>query len=366
VTDSLARLAKLFEQELILCGLQPQETVAILSEGRQRQEYADAFALAAQSLGARVFSLDLPSTGALTPGELGVKSGATGLATLRDSALEALLRADLLIDLAFMLWSHEQHEIRAAGTRIISCIEPPSILERLFPSEERRQRVLRARDLIASGSTMRITNRAGTDVTYSYGTYSVHYQFGFSDEPGRWDHFASAMVNTVADDDAVDGVVVLSPGDLIFPYCRYVEQPVRLTIKGGYVREVDGSTDAMLIADYLALFSDPRGYQVSHIGWGMDERARWDVLAAGVGGIGIDARSYEGSVMFSTGPNIEFGGTNDTPCHIDIPMRACSLWIDDRLVIREGEIVEPSVAEQQPASRDIEAEAPTTREESLG
>ena len=110
------------------------------------------------------------------------------------------------------------------------------------------------------------------------------------------------MVNTVANDHSVEGVVVLTPGDIVFPYCRYVEHPVRLTISDGFVTSVTGAADAVLINDYLELFNDPRGYQVSHIGWGMDERARWDALAAGSGGIGIDSRSYCGSVMFSTGP----------------------------------------------------------------
>jgi 2,5-dihydroxypyridine 5,6-dioxygenase len=343
-SESVAGLVGLFGQELALCKLMPDETVAILTEGRARQRYADAFALAAQAAGARVFSLDLPSGSSLGDGELGVKSGATGLAELRTTALEALKSCDLLIDLAFMLWSHEQHEIRAAGTRILSCIEPVPVLERLFPSEERRRRVLEARDLIASGSRIRVTSAAGTDVEYVYGEYKVHHQYGFTDEPGRWDHFASAMVNTVANDGAVDGVVVLAPGDLVFPYCRYVEQPVSLTIRDGYVTDVAGGTDALLITDYLELFDDPRGYQVSHIGWGMDERARWDALAAGAGGIGMDARCYHGSVMFSTGPNIEFGGDNDTACHIDIPMRGCSLWIDEQLIIDNGRMAVAALA----------------------
>ena len=53
----------------------------------------------------------------------------------------------------------------------------------------------------------------------------------------------------------------------------------------------------------------------------------------------MDGRAYYGNVLFSTGPNFEFGGTNDTHCHLDLPMKNCSLWLDDEPIVRDGEIV---------------------------
>jgi 2,5-dihydroxypyridine 5,6-dioxygenase len=43
--------------------------------------------------------------------------------------------------------------------------------------------------------------------------------------------------------------------------------------------------------------------------------------------------------MFSTGPNSELGGPNDTACHLDIPMRNCSLLLDDEPVVINGDVV---------------------------
>jgi 2,5-dihydroxypyridine 5,6-dioxygenase len=48
-------------------------------------------------------------------------------------------------------------------------------------------------------------------------------------------------------------------------------------------------------------------------------------------------------VLFSTGPNLELGGTNDTACHMDLPMRQCSLWLDDVLIVDHGDVVHPDV-----------------------
>ena len=81
-------------------------------------------------------------------------------------------------------------------------------------------------------------------------------------------------------------------------------------------------------------YNDSRAYAVSHIGWGTHTAAEWSVK-----GIGMDGRSYYGNVLFSLGPNLEFGGDNDTGCHMDLPMRGCSAWVDGEKIIANGRIL---------------------------
>jgi len=89
----------------------------------------------------------------------------------------------------------------------------------------------------------------------------------------------------------------------------------------------------------MADFDEPDAYGLSHIGWGMDERAKWAALATDQRGHGMELRAFSGNVLFSTGPNELFGGPNHSQCHLDIPMRNCSLFLDGNAVIVDGEIV---------------------------
>ena len=57
----------------------------------------------------------------------------------------------------------------------------------------------------------------------------------------------------------------------------------------------------------------------------------------------MELRAFAGNVLFSTGPNELFGGPNHTHCHLDIPMRNCSLYLDERPIIVDGEIVVESM-----------------------
>ena len=36
---------------------------------------------------------------------------------------------------------------------------------------------------------------------------------------------------------------------------------------------------------------------------------------------------------------VSFGGPNHSSCHLDIPMRGCSVYLDDRPIIADGEVV---------------------------
>ena len=84
---------------------------------------------------------------------------------------------------------------------------------------------------------------------------------------------------------------------------------------------------------------------VAGIGWGMNPQAKWHNFVPGAfpGGMGMEPRSFYGNVMFSTGPNNELGGPNDTHCHLDIPMRNCSLFLDDAPIVIDGDIVVPDM-----------------------
>jgi 2,5-dihydroxypyridine 5,6-dioxygenase len=338
--DNGAEAIALFREELRLCGVGSGQTVAVLAPADSMRDRADGFLAAARELGADAFVLTLP--GART--ELyGV--GATPL-TGRPAAIELLKTADLIVDFVLLLFSPEQIELQEAGCRILLCVEPLPILKQLMPNAALRERVEAAADRARSASELRVTSAAGTDVTYTLGAYPVVTEYGYTDEPGRWDHWPSGFVFTHGSDDDTEGTVVLNTGDvLLLPVRRFVETPVRLTIEKGYVVELAGEgLDAMLVRDFLPDPEEGRdAWAVSHIGWGLNNAARWAPYGV-PGDFGMNQRSFAGNVQFSTGPNTELGGTRATPYHLDIPMRGCSLYLDGDLVVDTGKLVEPIVA----------------------
>jgi 2,5-dihydroxypyridine 5,6-dioxygenase len=326
--------------ELRLCGLHEGETLAVLSQGDERLDYATAFMAAAERLGADSFHVRLGDVSSSLAGESGSWTvGATPLAGNR-AAIDALKQADIVVDTIFLLFSKEQLEIQDSGTRILLCMEPVDNLARMFPSEDLRRRVEHAEKLLSNAKTLRFTNKYGADVTYKLGAYPVMTQYGYTDTPGRWDHWPSGFAFTGGADDGVDGKVVVAPGDVLLPFKRYARDPIEITIEGGLIQDIRGEgIDAALLKDYMDGFDDPKARGISHIGWGLMKEARWSSLATDTRSIQMETRSFFGNVLFSTGPNQELGGSNDTQCHFDIPMRNCTLYLDDEPIVVDGDVV---------------------------
>ncbi|PON16096.1 hypothetical protein C2W62_20335 [Candidatus Entotheonella serta] len=204
-----------------------------LSEGDDKRNYAEAFLAAADELEATSFQLNLVKRSPL-PGDMKKGTSITG----NRPAIEALKSADLVIDLVGLLWSAEQNEITQTGTRMLMVREPIDVLQRMFPRRSLSRRVEAAQDMLAAATELHITSPAGTNVAYQLGPYPVLTQYGYTDTPGRWDHFAGGFLYTGARDDGVDGVVVINTGDILFPFLRYVNEPVRLEIEKGMVTRI--------------------------------------------------------------------------------------------------------------------------------
>ena len=337
---SQSMFTDLCERMLQLCKLREGESLIVLSQGDERAEYVDAFLTAALRLGAKAMNLRLPYSSSATSGEVGVWTvGRTPLSG-NQPAVDILKGADMVVETLFLLFSDELTEIQRSGTRILTCIEPVDVLARLFPTDDLKRRTDAAVEALAAARTLRFTNRAGTDVTYRIG-YPVKGQYGFVDQPGQWDHWPSGgMVLTCGEDDGIDGRVVVDRGDILLPFKQYVQEPIELAIEAGRITEIGGDGyQAELVRTYMADFGDPDAYGLSHIGWGLDERAKWAALATDDRGHGMELRAFSGNVLFSTGPNDVVGGPNHTSCHLDVPMRGCSLFLDERPVIVDGELV---------------------------
>lgn len=330
----LSSLTEICLHQLTLSNVREGEKVVVLSQGGDRLDYADAFLAAGQRLGARMYHMrlpaPLPNSGAWAVGESGLAAN--------PAAVEALKDADMVVDLIFLLFSEEQMAIQAAGVRVLTAVEPAPLLARLLPTKELRARVEVGAEILSKAKTMRITSPHGTNVVYKLGVYPTMSEYGYTDQPGRWDHWPAAFVFTGGADDGVDGQIVVAPGDVLLPFNSYVRDPITYTIEKGVIRDIRGGLDAELVKSYMESFGDPRGYGMSHVGWGLDHRAQWHGLTQFPGGMGMELRSFYGNVMFSTGPNNELGGPNDTPCHLDIPMRNCSLFLDDEPIVVDGKI----------------------------
>jgi 2,5-dihydroxypyridine 5,6-dioxygenase len=337
------QLIEAWKQVLTLSRLSEGQTVTILTSAATHPQTLSAALVATQAMGAIVNRLDLPPVN----GEKSLSRDAlaylgTTPLTGNRAAIAALKASDLVLDLMTLLFSAEQLDILKTGTKILLAVEPPEVLVRMVPTVADRSRVLAAKARIGQAREMHIVSAAGTDFHCPLGEFEPIAEYGFVDEPGRWDHWPSGFALTFPNEGQAYGRIVIDRGDILLPQKDYVRERIELTIEKGFATRIEGGVDAALLNDYMATFNDPEAYAISHIGWGLQPRARWSTLGLydREATIGMDARAYEGNFLFSLGPNNEAGGSRTTACHIDVPLRGCTVFLDGEAVVRDGKVLD--------------------------
>ena len=339
-----AKMTGLFRKQFELCKLVRGQTVAIVSDLGTRREYIQAAFAAADELGIDIYEMCVNAIPGWT------KVGVPTIGQCKGT-LEAVCAADMVLIFHVPLFSKWLKEVMGRGVRVQMIIDAPDDLYHLQSPPGLKEAVLHAHALYEKTREVRVTSKAGTDLTYRCGQYPVMSQYGMADEPGRFDHWGVGLLHTFPNEGSANGQVIVCPGDIvILPYCRFVQDEIRLEISDGHITKIEGGFDAMLMRDWLAegvtSATDRDPYALSHLGWGLNPQARWDSPAM-YGDVSersrAASRSFPGNFLFSTGPNSQGGGKRVTRGHYDLPMRGCTISLDGRVVVEDGVIVDPKM-----------------------
>ena len=334
----IAAFARVLELSAIGAG----DVVAILSETQSRPVNVRLAELAALRRGARAFHLVVPTPPVTTP--VPVRStGASAAVGRLEPAVKALASATLVLDLTVegMLHAAELPDILAGGARLLMVSnEHPEALERLVPDPALEPKVRLGIRRLRAAQLMRVTSPAGTDLSIRVAGAPAGGGWGYAARPGQVSHWPGGLCLCFPKAGSVDGTLVLAPGDVNLTFKRYLETPVRLTVERDYVTVIEGTgLDAELMRSYIAAWGDPEAYAVSHVGWGMNPRARWDVLELydKRDTNGTELRAFAGNFLYSTGANEAAG--RHTAGHFDLPLRHCTVTLDNVPVVEAGRLV---------------------------
>lgn len=111
-----------------------------------------------------------------------------------------------------------------------------------------------------------------------------------------------------------------------------LEEPVRLTVRDGWITEVHGGEQARRYERMLEDLSDRASwYCPAEIAIGINERARL------TGTLREDKKAL-GTVHIASGTNIDIGGTIEARSHVDGLIMKPSLWMDGRQMLHDGRL----------------------------
>jgi 2,5-dihydroxypyridine 5,6-dioxygenase len=321
------------------CAVKRGDTAAILSETQSRALNVQLAELALIRLGARPFHLVLPTP--RNPHPVPVRStGASEALGRLQPVVAALGQSGFVVDctLEGLMHAPETPDILKAGARILVISnEHPEALERMRPDPVLETRVRAAAKLLRASKRMAVTSAAGTKLDIDMAGATTVGIWGWTDRPGTLAHWPGGIVVSFPKAGTVNGTLVLDRGDVNLTFKRYLATPIRLTLAQDYVTHIEGEgADAEMMRSYLAAWGDREAYAVSHVGFGMNPKARYEALAMydQRDTNGTEIRAVAGNFLFSTGAN-EFAGRY-TAGHFDIPVMKTTITVDNTVVVRDG------------------------------
>jgi 2,5-dihydroxypyridine 5,6-dioxygenase len=237
------------------------------------------------------------------------------------------------------LWSiAASRAILKAGARILVISnEHPEALERMLPDAALESRVRAAAKMLRGANRMTVASAAGTNLDINMTGAATVGVWGWTDRAGTLAHWPGGLVVSFCRSGSVNGTLVLDRGDINLTFKRYLESPLRLTLEADYVTAIEGGgADAQLMRGYLAAWGDREAYAVSHVGFGLNHKARYEALSMYDRQHlnGTELRAVAGNFLFSTGAN-EFAGRY-TAGHFDLPVMGTTISVDGTEVIGAG------------------------------
>jgi leucyl aminopeptidase (aminopeptidase T) len=110
--------------------------------------------------------------------------------------------------------------------------------------------------------------------------------------------------------------------------------PVRLSIEGGYIKEIEGDVEATIFSRWLESFQHPEAYLMDHACYGFNPG-----VVRPTGRILEDERIF-GCMQFGIGAT-DYG----SPAHTDGVVLNPSVWLDDVQIEEAGRYVHPELVE---------------------
>ncbi|MFH1849687.1 MAG: aminopeptidase [archaeon] len=304
-------------------GLKAGERCLVITDSR-RKRIGDAFFSEAERLGAEARLLVVPFAQfhGQEPG---------GVA-------HEMMSYDVIMIPTTMSMSHTQARKKACenGARIASM---PGITEemmrRTFAVDNEKMNALSTLlfNILNKGRGMRVKTKAGTDIAMSINR-RVHGDYeGLYRKPGQWGNLPAGEACVSPLEGSAKGVYVLDCGSPLGT--GMLDAPVRVIVENGIATRITGGKSAEELESALRKCGEG-SRNIAELGIGTNDCAK-------ITGAVLEDEKVMGTAHIALGDNHSLGGCVVAQCHLDGVFRDPTIWVDDKLIMKDGKLlVHPS------------------------
>ncbi len=184
---------------------------------------------------------------------------------------------------------------------------------------------------------VRVTSRAGTDLTADITGRKGRGVTGIATEPGSYSPNPDVEAGISPVEGSAEGVIVVD-GLINLIGLGRVTAPFEVIVQGGSLTEIRGEGESEVFAaglrNALETKGDPNIYNFAELSIGLNPNSRF-------GDISIETESTIGTAHFGMGDSTGYGGVVKANGHFDCIFRDVSFYLDDEPILENGKLAVP-------------------------
>lgn len=191
------------------------------------------------------------------------------------------------------------------------------------------KRIAKISDLLDKGNVVKISTKLGTNFSFSIKGRKAHGRTsGIFIEKGRYGNLPDGESFIAPVEGSAEGIFII---DGSIGGIGKVDNPIRIFVEGGYVREIIGGKAAKKLMEQLDNVG-MEGRNIAEFGIGANDKA---IITGNM----LEDEKVMGTCHIALGNNSGFGGKIEVPLHIDGLIKKPTVYIDDLMIMKEGRLI---------------------------
>ena len=188
---------------------------------------------------------------------------------------------------------------------------------------------IKLKGILEKGKRVRITTQIGTDISFSIKGRKSIASKGLYHKKGESGNLPTGETFLAPVEGTTNGVFIVDGSMAGLGLVK--NAGLRIEVKNGYAIKITGGAMAKKLSRMLdAVGKDARN--IAEFGIGTNDSAK-------LSGVILEDEKVMGTVHIALGNNVSMGGKVNVPIHLDGVMKSPTVYLDDKLLMKDGKLL---------------------------
>lgn len=188
---------------------------------------------------------------------------------------------------------------------------------------------IKLKEILEKGKNIRVTAPAGTDISFSIEGRKAYASKGLFHSKGESGNLPTGETYLAPVEGTANGIVVVDGSMAGLGLIKNVN--IKIEVENGYATKITGGSLASKLRKQLdAVGKEARN--IAEFGIGTNDSAK-------LSGVLLEDEKVMGTIHIALGNNVSMGGSVNVPIHLDGVVKKPTVWMDDRLLMKDGKLL---------------------------